>query len=256
MSKHSVLQYGGDLYVLTATGLYPMSSLLKAKTEQSDKTDRKVLTAFWDVSRGHRDDFGWQLALDHHRGVFVCNLPEGGQRYKQMVRFMPNSIWASWSNLPARCWAWLKDDLYFASDDGKLYRFARDIQSDDGQPILADVQFAWSSYKTPAIKHFKMLLPYIITDGFPRPYLDMKVDYDQAIPLNWPEVSTSDLGAIWDEATWDQDYWASSPSQRGQWQGVGKLGRVGAPRIRVSVIDCTFSVAAVDVIYEPGAAMG
>ena len=136
-----------------------------------------------------------------------------------------------------------------------MYRFARGLQSDDGQPILADVQFAWSSYKTPAIKAFKMLLPYVITDGFSKPFVDIKVDYDSSPPRNWPDVSQADLGAIWNEATWDVDYWASSPSLRNQWQGVSRLGRVGAPRLRVAVKDCTFSLAAMDVLFEPGAAV-
>ena len=195
------------------------------------------------------------MLLDHHRGVLICNLPEGGASVRQMVRFMPNQIWASWSGLKARCWTWLEDDLYFATDVGTMYRFARGLQSDDGQPILADVQFAWSGYKTPAIKHFKMILPYMITDGTPKPFIDIKVDYDSSPPLNWPDISFADQGADWDLATWNEDYWAMLPRQRGSWQGVGKLGRVGAPRIRVSVLNCSFALAAVDVIYETGAAL-
>ena len=31
-----------------------------------------------------------------------------------------------------------------------------------------DVQMAWNQFKTPALKQFKMMLPYIVTDGNPR----------------------------------------------------------------------------------------
>jgi hypothetical protein len=40
------------------------------------------------------------------------------------------------------------------------------------------------------------------------------------------------------------------------WQGVAKIGRVAAPRVRVSIVDCQFSLAGFDVLYEKGAAVG
>jgi hypothetical protein len=45
----------------------------------------------------------------------------------------------------------------------------------------------------------------------------------------------------------------SQPKQN--WQGVTGLGRVGAPRIRVSVTGATFSLTGMDVIYELGGLM-
>lgn len=256
MSKNSVINYGGDLYILTSTGLLPMSTLIRAETEQLGKADKNVFSEFWNEALAHRSEPGWMVVLDHHTGVAICNLPLGGGRYKQMVRFMPDPIWATWSGLNARCWNWINGRLLFGSTDGKLYELSELYLNDNGNPIVADVQFAWSTYNTPALKHFKMVLPYIISDGVPRPYIDMKVDYDSTPPLNQPDVTFAQLGATWDVATWDIDYWAAAPTQRGNWQGVGRLGRVGAPRIKVSILNCTFALAAVDVIYEEGAAVG
>ena len=53
-------------------------------------------------------------------------------------------------------------------------------------------------------------------------------------------------------ATWDVDRWAAGAIPRQNWQGVVGLGRVGAPRIRVSVVGCTFSITGIDVLYEYG----
>ena len=256
MSKQSVINFGGDLYVMTSTGLYALTKLIRAESERAGPmADKNVFSAFWERARLFRDSPGWGVLLEHHTGMAICNLPSGGGRYVQMVRFMPNPIWASWSNLDAWSWQWLHDRIYYGDARGRVFSISKDHLSDNGQPIIADLQLSWSSYKTPALKHWKMLLPYVITDGVPRPYLDVQVDYDTALPRNQPDVTTGNIGAEWDVATWDEDYWAQSPRQRGQWQGVARLGRVGAPRMRVSIIDCTFALAGMDVIYEPGSAV-
>lgn len=256
MAKQSIINFGGDLYVMISTGLVAMSTMLRAETEQLGKYDKNIVSAFREPARAYRNEFGWGVMLDPHSGFAICNVPLGGKRYKQLVRFMPDPIWASWSGLEARCWGWVDSHRYYGTDAGELYEVSMEFLSDNGNPITADVQFAWYAFGTQGLKHFKMALPYMITDGTPRPYVDVMVDYNQSAPLNLPEVTQSQLAATWDVATWDQDYWSQQPNQRGQWQGIGKLGRVGAVRIKVSVKDCTFSIAACDVIFETGAAVG
>jgi len=256
MSKNSVMNFGGDIYALVSTGLIPMSSMLRAEGEQlGSKADKDVYTAFLDVSRVHATEFGWGVMLDYRTGAAICNLPLGGGKYKQMVRFMPNPIWSSWSNLNARCWQWVNGRSLYGTDTGKLYEVNKDYLNDAGEPITADVQFAWSLFKTPAYKSFRMVLPYVITDGTPRPLVEIRCDYDLTPPQNWPDISLNDLGAAWDVATWDVDYWVSRSQSIGEWQGVSGGGHVGAPRLRITIKDCTFSLAAIDVLFEAGAAV-
>jgi hypothetical protein len=257
MSKHSVINYGGDLYVLTGSGLLPMTTLIRAESEQLGRNDKKVLSLFRDAALNQRATRGWGLILDHTSGRMICNMPAGGtNHYRQLVRFMPEPIWASWSALPARCWQWIDNQLLMGSDDGKVYIMDPLALNDAGKPITVDVQMAWSNFKTPAFKAFKMIYAYIVTDGLPRPFIDMRVDYDSALPTNQPDVTQADLGATWDVATWDVDYWAATPKARGFWQGVAAKGKVAAPRLRANIVNCTFAVSGFDVIFEPGAIMG
>jgi hypothetical protein len=256
MSKQSVINYGGDLYCMISTGLVPMSTLLRAEAERLGKADKNIFSEFWDVSLPHRTEYGWGVVLDHHSGAAICNLPLGGQRYKQLVRFMPDPIWSTWSGIPSRTWQWIDGRLLYATDVGTVYEMSENYLNDNGNPITADVQFAWNNFGSPAIKFFKMLLPYIISDSPTQPFVDMAVDYSTSLPANQPDLAVTQLGASWDTATWDEDYWASSQAERGEWQGVGKMGRVGAPRIRVSVINTAFAIAACDVLFEQGSAIG
>jgi hypothetical protein len=258
MSKNCVYNYGGDLYVLISTGLVPMSTFLRAETEQLGRADKDVVTAFTSVSIPYRSSPGWSVTLDATGGRIICNMPLGtGTGYRQMVRFMPDPIWGLWSNLPARCWAWLGDRMYFGSGDGKLYEMHPGHLSDAGKPINVDVQMAWSNFGTPALKHFKMVKPFLVTDGVPRPYIDVRVEYDDGPPTNQPDVTQPPLtGAVWDVATWDVDYWTTAVRTRANWSGVGRLGTVGAIRMAAQISGCTFSLAGFDVVFEAGSVFG
>jgi hypothetical protein len=209
MSKHSVINYGGELYVLISTGLVPMSTLLKVETDHLGNTDKTIFSEFFQASFRYRDRPGWSVLLNPSSGRLICNTPMGSDNsYRQMVRFMPNTAWATWSGLASRCWAWIDDRVFFGSDDGKVYEInPRYLNDSDGtptgsKPIRADVQTAWSTYGSPGIKQFKMVLPYIITDGLPRPSLDVRVDYDDAAPSGlcgwWSASPTArSLSPVW-----------------------------------------------------------
>jgi hypothetical protein len=256
MSKHSVVNYGGDLYVLISTGLVPMSVLMRAETEQLGNSDKNIVNEFL-AAAAYRSRPGWEAFLNPSDGRIYCNTPQGSPNsYRQLVRNMPGGQWASWNSLPARCWGWISDRVYFGSDDGKVYEFSKNFLNDNGNPILADVQMAWGNFGTPAIKQFKMVLPYIQSTGTPRPFVDIKVDYDLSQPNNQPDVTFADIGASWDTATWDVDAWASGINVHTNWQGVARLGSVGGPRLMALVSNAEFSLAGFDVLYETGSIFG
>lgn len=253
MSKRSVLNFGGDLYVMVSSGLVPMTTLIRAEAEKLGKADQNVMSDFENTSRVNRALHGWEVILNHATGHTICNMPLGGGKYVQMIRHMQGQIWSKWMEVPSRCWGWVDNHAFFGSDDGKIYRGGKEYLNDDGLPINADVRFAWSSYRTATKKQFKLARLYVITDGFPRPFIDIEVDYNNKPPTNQPEITVGDEGgAVWDLATWDVDAWAASPVSVQNWQGVTGLGRVAGPRVRVAILGCSFAITGLDVIYEYG----
>ena len=257
MSDRCVVNYGGELYVLTSTGLIPMSTMMRAESENLGKSEKGVVTVFSTVAKKGRNQFGWEVILDQHSGRMICNMPTPGD-VEQMIRAMPSQVWCHWSRLFATCWQWIDGSLYFATADGKLYQMDEEFLNDDGTAITADVQSAWSLFKTSSIKQFKMALPFIRTDGQPRPYMDIMVDYDDKPPTNQPEISSPiSVGeAAWETAVWDQSSWAGGMRLWNNWTGVGKLGRVGSIRMRVSILNCRFEISAWNVVLEEGSLFG
>jgi hypothetical protein len=255
MSKNSVLNFGGDLYVMISSGFVPMTTMIRAETEQLGKSDLTVMKEFEEIARYHRTEGGWQVILNHHTNHAICNMPIGGGKYQQMVRKMPGQVWAKWRDIPSRCWGWIDNRAYFGSDDGGIYQGGVDYFSDNGAAIEADVRFAWSGFKSVTSKSFKMVRLYTLTDGIVRPFIDVETDYDPQLPTNQPDTSLGGTGAVWNTATWDADYWDTQIAPQQNWQGVTGLGRVGAPRVRVSIKDCSFAITGLDVVYELGSIM-
>jgi hypothetical protein len=50
LSMRSVIQYGGDLYVFVSTGLVPMSTMLRAESEQLGSPDKNVADLFVELT--------------------------------------------------------------------------------------------------------------------------------------------------------------------------------------------------------------
>jgi hypothetical protein len=281
-NRYCVLNYGGELYALIPSGLTPMSTVLKSGREGTEAADKTVVSRFITASALNIDRPGWELFLNPNSGRVFCNVPEGGSVYRQMVRNMAKPAWQEWKYLPARCFSWIHPYVYFADDKGNVYEMHPSHQSDDGLPIQVDVQTAWSQYKTPAIKHFKMILPYIITDGNPQPVIDVGVDYDSAGPYNTPDITGANPSdATWNVASWDLpdgfgpipayppnpafpngvppvsgDYWVGGSKNWINWTGVGAIGRVGCVRMQAAVLNCSFSVSGFDILYERGSVFG
>jgi hypothetical protein len=265
MSRWCLANYGGELYALQATGLTPMSTVIKSGREGAEASDKTLVTRFIREASLHRDFAGWELYFNPDTGRAMCNVPQGGGVYRQLVRNMAKPAWAEWRDIPARCWGWLSPYNYFGDDKGNIYRTATSYQSDERfvnnawvkLPINVDVQMAWSQFKTPGLKHFKMILPYIVTDGYPQPAIDIKLDFDPTPPRNVPDITGVDLTqSRWDVAPWDTSTWVSGTRSWTNWTGVSGLGRVGAIRLTASIYNCTFSITGFDVLYDSGSVFG
>lgn len=253
MSKHSVVNYGGELYVLISTGLVPMSTLMKAETDHLGIQERNIVAAFLQDAIQYRTDQGWQAFLNPSSGRLFCNIPLGSaNRYRQVVRHMPKEIWSEFADLPARCWGWLDPFVYFGDDSGNVYEMHPAHQTDDGKPIHVDLLMAWSRFKTAARKQFKAVQSYLTTDGDPRPTIDVLVNFNYGKGVNVPDISGVGGSSRWDVAMWDVSPWAPGKRAIILWNGVASAGVYGAVRLTADIYNCTFAVTGFDVAFEKG----
>jgi hypothetical protein len=253
MSKHSVAQYGGELYVLISTGLTPLSTMLRAETEQLGQSERNVTSMFLKESINFRSDYGWSTFLNPSTGRMFCNIPQGApNRYRQFIRHMPKSVWSTFEDIPARCWNWLDPNVFFGDDKGNVYEMHPRYLNDNGQPIKVDVQMAWDDFKTPATKHYKALKTYYSSNGDVHPTIDIKTEFDYSSGVNAPDIGDTATGALWNVATWNVDDWGTGERAITLWNGVSGLGHIGAVRLTTQIGNSTFAVNGWDVLFEAG----
>lgn len=253
MSKHAVANYGGELYVFVPAGLMPMSTLMKAENEHLGQAEQKLVTTFLTDAIGYRTSPGWQAFINPSTGRLFCNIPQGSpNKYRQLVRHMPREVWTEFGELPARCWGWADPFVYFGDDNGNIYEMHPAHQTDNGKPIRVDVLFAWSRFKTAMRKKFHGVQAYIITDGDPRPVVDVKVDFDYNPGVNIPDTSGVLSGSLWNAAKWNVALWAPGKLARIIWNGVASSGTYGAVRVTADVNNCYFALTGVDVLFETG----
>jgi hypothetical protein len=238
---------------------------MTAESEKLTKAEKGIISFFTDVAERYKDLPGWFLLPDYSTGRMICNIPAGAaDTYRQMVRFMPDPIWCEWKNLKSRNWAWMTGSLFCGGDNGVLYEVSERRLSDDGVPIQAEYRGAWSAYKTPGVKHFKLVRVYGRTNGtVVRPFVDFDVNFfPSRVQMNQPEPIQRATGTLWSVkgstagqpgfTPWGAP-WSASARVAVTWAGVGRLGTVGAPHIRVSVLDATYEVSGFDVVFETGA---
>lgn len=272
LSKHSVVNYGGDLWVLTSTGLAPLSVLIRAETEKLNKAEKGMVSHFREHAK-FAGLPGWQAILDNTTGRMICNLPLGAPgNYEQLVRSMPDPVWVHWDELNARCWAWQDSRLYFGTDDGIVYEMSEDYLADRIRPdpadatkevsddIVATVRGAWSRYKTAGLKKFNLLRVYGQTTGLPvKPFVDMAVNFVDKSPENQPDVVKPAPPTQWSHGAFGSPTfvpwgapWGSGKRAMVSWGGVGRLGNVGAPYVQVAVNGATYELSGFEVVHEPG----
>jgi hypothetical protein len=253
MSKHSVINYGGDLYVMISTGVMPLSQLIKAETEFLGNFDRSVVSVFLSDAVNFRSSKGWALFLNPSTGRLICNIPQGAtNRYKQMIRHMPKAVWSDWQDIPSRCYGWIDPFVYFGDDKGNVYEMHPMHLNDDGNPINVVVQSYWSQFGTPARKHFLAIQTYMISNGQPRPSIDLKVDYDSSPGINIPDITELVGSSLWDVAHWNTAMWSPGEKAMKVWNGVPSSGISGSVRVSASIYNCAFAITGWDVLFETG----
>ena len=145
-----------------------------------------------------------------------------------MVRHMPRPVWSEWADVPARCWNWIDPYVYFGDDNGNVYEMHPQLSHDDGQPIRATCRWPGRSSRRPAVKQFKMIQVFMITDGTRGRYRRQD-QFRLHAGRNQPDVSFAQPGAVWDIA--DLERQTTGPPARPErlWHGVSALG-TSAPR--------------------------
>jgi hypothetical protein len=244
---------GADVAVITSAGVIPLSQVLGLSSSgqfQAAVTD-KISRLIWNDYRDYGTLNGWQIEQYPTRQITIVNVPtEEGVSSRQYCVSTRTGMWSRWTDINTMCWCSFNSMFYFGGVDGTVYIYSNATYSDNGNPIEARIQTAYSRFNSPNQKLVNMVRPIVYSNENYEPSTTVLADYD----TNIIDYSTNQLvtaGALWDEATWDVDLWAGSVGPVLRWTDGHQIGSAISVAMSVTVEE-EFRVNGIDVIYEEG----
>jgi hypothetical protein len=260
LSNHCFLPIGGDLLILTESGVFPISQILEIDAAAlSDKSLAKnIRQAYADAVRLSRGNFGWTVVTLPRANMAIINVPSSGTTdTMQFALNVTTNAWGRFKGWPAVSWEYLDGAIYYGDTIGNVFR-AEYGPSDNGAPINIYMLPAFSPLGVPArLKIVNLVRPIISSDSQQTSSVGVAVDY------NAPTVSTATAPTvsnlfIWGSSTWgDGSLWASTAVAT-SWDGIGNVGTTISPAFAATINssnasnEFNYRVIAFDLVFEVG----
>lgn len=262
-TRRCYTQYAGDIAILTQYGLVPLSSVAKPTNVSvlDNALSRKIQSLLSAVMTegGYRS--GWAIQMYPDANMLLINIP--GINAASTTQLVLNTVTMAWTvfvDMPANCWSTVLGTLLFGTN-GKVLRAWEgaqdnvDFDNENGVPIRADCQQAFSYFGTPGQnKHFKMLRPTFIQSGkfVYRAGANMAFDFTTIPP---PAALSLASYGIWNVDLWNQAYWSGGAQSGKQWVFVRGISYAASVRI---ALEASTEViwAATDWVFEKGGIAG
>ncbi len=250
--------FGGDMLLLTRTGVVPMSKLVVGATlETSQYPTAKIANLLNAAMLSKASLKGWSLTLHPEDNSLLITVPTAdGSATTQLAMALANKSWSRYRDLPIySCEAW-GGKLYYGTVDGK-------VGINDGYidgVTLADptaytaVQWsgltAFTNLGNGRQKQIGMIRPTFQSEGGEPPFsVQARYRYDLT------ELATVSDGLIgadeWDGALWDDGVWGGEYASTQAVRGATGMGAEMAIAFRGSSTARTVLVS-FDVSFEQG----
>lgn len=249
----SVKKFGGDLLLMTETGLYPLSKALQSSTvNRQVALSANIQQPITIAASTYAAYSGWQLAVLPQVNALMVNVPVVDQ--SSSVQFVMNTLTGAWCrflNWDAFCFELFQDRIFYGTT-GKVVECWTG-NSDFGANIVGDGRQAFNYFgQRGRQKHIKMIRPILLTNGNYSYSLTIDADFED---LNEYVSLPSLISAygIYDVSQWDNAIWAPDLEVRKIWLNVpGKPGYALSSRLRVASNSASVSWVSSDYVLELG----
>ena len=257
IGRKCLYKYGGDLLIITETGIRPMSQVLQAvAVTRSTNISDKIMGEMSQNTSLYKANFGWSLTHLSAANMLILNVPT--KEGKTAIQFVMNTLTGAWSKfkgLNAFCMLEMGSRLFYGGELRVVQALTG--KADFGANIKVSIMTAYSAMGMPLKLKQVQLLRHNFT--LTRPItvnLAIAVNYE-GLPYVAPGSATSNNQAIWDTSRWDQAMWAGSDFISNEWRTVAhKPGYVLASVIQINDKDYDFAWNASDYLISVGNAFG
>lgn len=225
--------FGGELYILSAYGLIPLTKLIAGALIQQEDIyiSRKINPLINEQMKVTRTSLGWEVRLVPSDNLLMISTPKRtGLDYLQFVQALNTEGWSTFVDIPYLTGdVWL-DSFYIGDVNNRvlLYTGNADNIALNGTGAL-DIEFSLlqtfqEEGTVGAYKRAQFVRPVFVAASAPAYIAEVRYDYNLT-ELSGSPTSSSISGALWDSAVWDSALWSVELSTIDGLRGGSGMGR-------------------------------
>jgi hypothetical protein len=258
-------QFGGDLVILSAEGVYPLSYVTRGGAESLQASAKeytsKIRSLLGADIRASFTQPGWQLLIHPGERILLSTVPNyGAERDRQYAMSTTNSAWTVFQGIPAACLGQAAGYVFAGTADGRvLLLFSGHLDNvpladNSGSPIRAVIVPAFDYFGSPGQqKNFLMSMVTILSSSPPAVQVGLSTDFNPQPPTGTPAVSSSS-SSLWGTALWGSATWAGSIRSYASWVTTGGVGFSASLSVVISSTSDT-TVSSLSYMLEKGGAL-
>lgn len=213
INKRCSARLGGDVVVLTQNDIISLSEVMQQSTDGGAFiiNPSKMSGSILDDFATYGANGGWELILYGKKSWAIVNVPETqNSTYHQLVNVVTTKAPARFTGWDAFTFGIFNKELYFGGN-GVIYK-ADTGTDDNGANIECRAQQAYSIFDIPNRKNVKSVTVRYLADADISIGANIGYDYEEVRVNN--VVTTTTVGAEWDDATWNDADWAGVSQSR------------------------------------------
>lgn len=253
IGRRCLYPLGGDLLIITESGVYPISKALQSTSINKSIAITNIIDQdMTNASLSYKANFGWEVISYRPQSALIINVPisEDGT-HEQYVMNTITQAWTKFTNWNAETFVELNSELYYATSTKVVKAWTG--TSDFGNDVVGYGKSSFSYFRTPGVqKRFSMYRPVLNVNGSLSFLTGIDVDYKYSV-IGDTSTYTVTTGAIWGTALWDINYWAAGLEIIRRWTSPSQdVGYCAAVKIKVNTKTLTIQWISNDITWETG----
>lgn len=207
--------FGGELYILSAYGIVPLTRLIAGALIQQDDIylSQKITPLINDQMLLVRNSLGWEIKLISSENLLVASVPERvGFEDIQFVQSLNTKGWAVYRGIPYFTGDTWEGEFYIGTLDGRVLlhtgtQDAVDINGENGISISWSALSVFQEYgEVGKYKITQFIRPVFLASQSPAYAVEARYDYNLSEVLS-PPAAPIFSGSVWDVGIWDAALW-------------------------------------------------
>jgi hypothetical protein len=234
--------FGGELYLLSAYGLLPITRLLSGQTimEENIFVTNRVAPLVKTYMDDYLTNYGWEVKFVPSQNLLMISVPKTASTpFIQLVQELNTKAWSLYRAFPMQTGDTWNGKFYVGTNDGRvvLHTGSVDNRLLSNPTNFIDIDWAglsaYNDLGQPGVYHrIHTVRPVFLANAAPAFMIRSRYDYDLTEILDALPPSGVTGAALWDTAVWDAAIWGGDLLLYDTPYGGSGIGRAVANAVK------------------------